>query len=86
MSSLCFEHAGMNNVISMVTASRNGNIYDGISSLERKSFNNNTKLSVVTRLRYDYRSDDMSSRVFADILFVTYLLRGAILRICVQRR
>lgn len=51
----------MNNIISMVTASRNGNIYDDISFIERKSFNKNITLSAVTRLRYGHRSDDTSS-------------------------
>jgi hypothetical protein len=61
LSSLWSEHADMNNIISMVTASRNGNIQDDISSKERNSFNKNITLSAVTRLRYGHRSDDTSS-------------------------
>lgn len=61
MSSSFFEHSRVDKILSMVTAFRSGNIYYDISSIERKSLQNNITLSSVTRLRYGNRSDDMSS-------------------------
>ena len=71
----------MNNITSMVTASRNANVYDDISSLGIRSLRNNSHLSAVTRLRYDYRSDGMCLKNFADMLFVMDLLYGATLHV-----
>jgi hypothetical protein len=46
--------------LSLVTGSRNRSIDNDISSLERKSFDSNGFLSVVTYLRYGHSNVDIS--------------------------
>jgi hypothetical protein len=68
------------------TGSANRNIDEEISSLQRKSFNSSSTLSVVTRLHYGNSTNDTCLIIYADILFAIGLLSGARLQAWAQRR
>lgn len=73
----------------MVTASRDRDTQDGISSLTGKIIISSRAFSAVRYTQYDNTNDDIIDIcliVFVGVLFAIDLLSGATIQTCVQRR